>query len=239
MSNKQRRQLEIKQRTLDDLPRNRIRIGMCFYEMMYTSFFEHFLNIEGWANKGIAIAKSAYLQEGHNRIVREALKSDDWDYLLWLEQDTFPPVEILRHVELYEDPIIASLYFQREKPFQPLAYHDDGLNITHLTPSELIPMLAKPGLYPADVVPMGCTAVRRDVYEHMEREGILWYDLKRRPDNNDIVSDDTYFCRNARKLGYQPLISTATICRHRGQWDIDEHIYRSWVMKSIQVSQAS
>ena len=229
MSNKQARAL----RRIEDIPRNRLRIGMCFYEIMYTSFFEHFLSIKGWADKGIHTTRSAYLPEGHNRIVREALKATDWDYILFLEQDTLPPLDILYHVELYQDPIIASLYFQREKPFQPIAYHDDGLNIHHLSPQELVPMLEKPGLYPADVVPMGCTAIHRSVFEHMRDAGVLWFDTQRRPDNGDLVSDDTYFCRQVRKLGYQPLISTATICKHRGQWDIDEHIYLSWFQRLL------
>lgn len=233
MSNKQKRAFAKPQLP----PPNMLVVGLCVYDLMYAQFFEHFLKLQGWANKHIAISRNAYLPDGHNRLVKGALaRTEPWDYMVFIEQDTLPPVEIFWHMELYQDPIIASLYFKKQMPPDPVAYHDDGLNITYLPPSEIVPMLQKPGLYPVDIVPMGCTAIRRDVLEHFQREGILWFDTGRREDNADLVSDDVWFCRNARKLGYQPLLNTATICTHVGNWEVTAETYRAWLRREIEIN---
>src|SRR5207237_7535101 len=78
-----------------------------------------------------------------------------------------------------------------------------------------------------DVVPMGCTAIRRDVFENWPKD-TAWFSAPTSPANGKQMSDDVWFCRHAQEQGYPIKVDTRIIAKHWGFVGIDQRMYISW-----------
>lgn len=236
---------------------NKLLIGICLYEWMPSSFFEHFLSLQNLATCPIAIQKGVYLPMAHNNLIHQALQlpKDSWDYLVWIEQDTLPPVDILRHMAHYTQPVVASLYFSRNQPPRPIAYEwvdMDKSVIANIHPDSMVPMLKTRGLYKVGAVPMGCTAIRRDVLEARAKTNKPWYDTTQLPPiewvnlqgteqearesisgQHRFLGDDVYFCKWATEMGYDLYLNTATVCEHIGEIRVNDRLYIAWLEQQL------
>lgn len=231
-----RRKLEV---VRGEFRKARILCLMPCYEMVYRRWFEHLLTLPRWERINYGIVSGATLPDSHNRVVKEALQRDDWDYILWLEQDVLPPRDVFERVELYQQEIVGALMVRRAFPPQPLVFHDfyeAGGGCPPYEWSELRPWINQPGIYPVDIVHMGCTAIRRDVFEKI---GEQWYAT---PNNSDssVMTDDIYFCRNARKHGFKVYLDTAMQCAHVGpvEWTVEMGMHWYASMKEAEAMDA-
>lgn len=218
---------------------NRIMIAIPLGELGYSRFWQMLMaqvKHLGWhMDQSLIVSNSGqYLPGAHNKMIAECLKRDDWDYMLWLEHDHEFPSNLLELVGHYTDPIVGGLYFNRvpEDP-QPVVYNwnADRTAIRRLQPYEMYKLLEKPGLHTVDVVPMGCTAVRRDVLETWPNE-LPWFHApggQRR--DTDQMSDDVWFCRQAQELGWPIKVDSRIIAKHYGLVAFDAGYYIAWVNK--------
>jgi len=78
----------------------------------------------------------------------------------------------------------------------------------YLLPSELIPMLQEPGLYPVDFVPSGFTFIRRRVLENWPADLKPWYETIADTDDVAGAGDDVRFSKLAQRQGYQCYLDT-------------------------------
>lgn len=66
----------------------------------------------------------------------------------------------------------------------------------------------------ADVVGLGFTLTRREIYEKMPKPWFHW-------DMPDEISEDFYFCEKVRALGYQIRVFTDLRLRHLGEFGLN------------------
>jgi hypothetical protein len=204
-------------------------LGYSMFWQMLTGTVKHF----GWHvdNNLFMTTSGQYIQDAHNSMVKAALEIPGWNYLLFLEHDHVFPSNLLETVAEYTDPVVGALYFNRvyNDP-QPVCYYWNPTRtaIGRLQPYQVAPLLEKRGLYEVDVVPMGCTAIRRDVFENWPKD-IPWYASPTSAKNGKAMSDDVYFCRHAQEQGYVIKVDSRIIAKHVGLIDVDERMYVAWV----------
>lgn len=215
---------------------NRIMIAIPLGELGFSRFWQMlFASVKhvGWhIDQSLVVSNSGqYLPGSHNKMIAECLKRDDWNYLLFLEHDHEFPNDLLERVGHYTDPIVGGLYFNRvpDDP-QPVAYNwnSNRTAIKRLQPYEMYHILDKPGLYDVDVVPMGCTAIRRDVLENWPEE-VPWFHAPgsdRR--DTDQMSDDVWFCRKAQEQGWSIKLDSRVTPTHFGIVPIHAGYYVKW-----------
>jgi hypothetical protein len=129
---------------------------------------------------------------GRNTCVEQALdKGAEW--LLFLDDDHVFGPGLLNRLLAHEKPIVGSLYLQRQKPFQPIAYtHKDeedvyhNIKLTDYKSDELIEVAA---------VGTGGMLIRSEVLRTMEHP---WFEHGR-------ASEDLIFCDKVHELGLGPI----------------------------------
>jgi hypothetical protein len=175
----------------------------------------------------------AYIQDAHNQAVEKALNIPDWTHLLWLEYDHEFPENLLEYIAHWPDhPIIAGVYPARkvEAPL-PIVYkwNEDRTFIQTLQPYELAPMFEKPGLHKVDVVPMGCTMIRRDVFEKWPEDIPCYAVATNKKRTGGVMGDDVWFCRHAQDQGYDIYVDTNLAVGHYGLLPYTMQLYIAWV----------
>lgn len=217
--------------------RNRIMIAIPLGELGYQRFWQMLmgqLRHLGWhMDQSLVVSNSGqYLPGSHNKIIAQALKRDDWDYMLFLEHDHEFPANLLELVGEYTEPIVGGLYFNRvpEDP-QPVVYrwNPDRTAIRRLQPWEMYKLFDERRLHEVDVVPMGCTAVRRDVLETWPEEVPWFHAPGANARDTDQMSDDVWFCRHAQDFGWRIYCDSRVIAKHYGLVAFDERYYIAWV----------
>lgn len=133
---------------------------------------------------------SAMTDYNRNDIVTKHLAHTS-DAIMWLDDDTVPQPATLERLLMVDAPVVLGVYHRRGPPFDPLAYKR--------MPSRLYTPLKSyqiGEIVPVDSVGMGCTLVRREVYEEIQRQ----YRLFRRVENATIIAmheDDVVDARAA------------------------------------------
>lgn len=192
----------------------------------------HTVNGYGWhVQRGLWSSHSgAYVHDTHVKLVKDALKIEGWDRMLFLEDDhDFQPDMLFKHSH-YSQPVVGGVYVQRkvEEPL-PVFYNWDNGRHNALRPSkeQMARMFEHRGLHEVDVVPMGCTSIRRDVLENWP-EGIPMFFSPVNPANGATMSDDVWFCRKAQEQGYQIYVDTSNRAAHYALFPIDDSYFIRW-----------
>jgi len=204
-------------------------IGYSFFWQMLTGAVKHI----GWHidNQLLMTNSGQFLPDSHNSMVKAALAIPGWNYLGFLEHDHSFPSNMLELASDYTDPIVGGLYFNRmaEAP-EPIVYYWNSTRtaIGRLQPFQMAPILEKRGLYVVDVVPMGCTFIRRDVFENWPKD-VPYFAAPTSQLNGKQMSDDVFFCRHAQEQGYEIKVDSRIEPKHWGLIGVDSRYYTSWV----------
>jgi hypothetical protein len=202
-------------------------------ELGYTQFWQGLALVEGYGwhlwKKRVLIHSGGYIHNAHNTMAKEALKIPGWRRLLFLEHDHgFPPDVLYRHAQ-YTQPIVAGTYVLRDlnSPL-PVFYNWDAgrHNALHPNAADVKYMLDNPGLHEVDVVPMGCTSIRRDVLESWQDDQPMFNSFTN--PRGATMSDDVWFCRIAQDAGWTIYVDTSLKVNHLVLTPIDDRYFVRW-----------
>lgn len=128
---------------------------------------------------------------GRNNLVRESLETGS-EWLLFLDDDQAFQPDLLVRLLQHEQPIVASLYMQRQVPFAPVAYtHQDSETFT-VTPLYLNDYLTDHGLVEVAAAGTGGMLIRSEVFRKLDDP---WFE-------HGHASEDLIFCEKARDAGF-------------------------------------
>lgn len=152
----------------------------------------------------IALAKS------HNKCRLKALE-DGYDYLLHLESDVFPPIDVIERLLAHKKPIVGALYHietgeRSTLMIQQLEEFGDAHRETNnLWETDLefvngeVKKIFSCGL--------GCVLIHRSVLEKVQF----------RCDENSPVHPDSFFYNDLDAKGIDVYVDTSIYCEHRNQ----------------------
>jgi len=190
------------------------------------------VNGYGWfVHRGLWNSQSgAYIHDNHTKLVKDALKVPGWNRLLFLEDDhEFADDMLYKHAH-YTQPVVSGLYVLRsvDNPMPVFFEWDTGRhNAVHPSKERMKCMLENRGLHEVDVVPMGCTSIRRDVLENWPAEVPMFFSPIN-PANGATMSDDVWFCRKAQEQGYQIYVDTSNRVAHYALFPLDDTYFIRW-----------
>lgn len=144
-----------------------------------------------------------------------------FQYVFFLDDDTIPPPDAILKLMAHKKPIVSGLYYRRNIPIQPVMLRElpDGNKqwVTEIDPGVSVDQ----PLMEVDYVGAGCLLINRDVLLSLPpmSNRCHWFDWTiDRTDlpENERMSEDFNFCRNARKNGFPIFVDTSVHCRHVG-----------------------
>lgn len=162
--------------------------------------------------------RGIYLHYQRAQLALEALEDERVTHILYADADqSFPPWTMTRLLQ-HDLPLVCGLVMMGSWPFNYLVYDFDKDNgrytAVELTDAESFPYLKEQyrhKLLEADAAGMGCSLVRRDVFDNIKKP---WFDTPIRKDMTGMLGEDLFFSRRLREAGYRVFIDTSVICEH-------------------------
>lgn len=153
------------------------------------------------------------ISHNRNTIVQSFLQRKEFDYLIMIDNDIVPPVNILNLVDFQKDIITPTMFMYQQKAIIPLILErkSDGLYTTKSFEGE-------EGLTECDAVGTGCIVLSRKVLEAVKHPFQNEYDA----DGIKLFGLDIAFCRRAKALGFKVYCHLDYLCSHWTSLDLKD-----------------
>lgn len=149
------------------------------------------------------------------KLVKQAIEAEA-THVLFLDADMRFPVDAATRLLEHGKPIVAANYCTRSFPMQPVAFAADASRVpTRATSS---------GLEEVAAVGMGCMLIAMEVFRAIERP---WFAIGYSRATHGYEGEDVFFCRAARRAGFQVWIDhdLSKEVRHTGTVDFAHEHY--------------
>lgn len=148
------------------------------------------------------------LAESHEELRKYAIRND-YDYLLHLESDVFPPCDVIQRLLIHDLPIVSAMYmidFGKDSHLMSQEMEEIGsLRETRNLKDGQDLISINGGLQKTFHCGLGCVLIRRDVLEQIQ---FRW-------EKGAIIAPDGMFAFDTDGLGFQKYIDTTILCEHR------------------------
>jgi glycosyltransferase involved in cell wall biosynthesis len=135
-----------------------------------------------------------------------------YDYLFSVDSDIVLPSDSLRKMIDADKDIVTGLYIQRIPNTHTIeVYMVNPTGGLSNIPQELL--FQHNGLVEVAGCGFGCCLVKGDVFRRMEYPHFYYQSAL---DHKNTVSEDVYFCKKARDLGFRVWADTTIVCDHKG-----------------------
>lgn len=141
------------------------------------------------------------IDRGYTEAVLQAIR-DGATHLMCIEDDTFPPLDAIERLLAHDKDIVCGWYPKRQpgpRVGVPIVL-ENGKRKTLDNPDDTN------GLVELYTVPMGCTLIKTDVFQHIE---MPWFVT------TGQLTQDSFFSQKARDAGYTLWCDTSIRCEHR------------------------
>ena len=138
----------------------------------------------------LATQQGAVLHENRWRLVQMARRVHA-DFLFFLDADIACADTTIARLLAHEKPIVGAAYLARQQ--------DRRESTVSLLPDGKTPGPIPTEPFEAYAVPLGCTLIALEVFEKVPQP---WFAYEYSEDGNVSVSEDTRFCREARRAGF-------------------------------------
>lgn len=165
-----------------------------------------------------------------NEICAAALK-DRFDYLLFLDCDMVHPPELLERLLFIEQPIATARYHLKKPPFSACVFMDDH---AEPGPHHYRTVHFGRGVFEVHACGAGALLIRGDVLRKLhEAHGHNWFRYQRndKPPRDFSVSEDIWFCEQARALGFSLWCDWELECGHITNHVIGKSFNDSYVLR--------
>jgi hypothetical protein len=160
----------------------------------------------------------AVLAESHEALRQYAIRND-YDYLLHLESDVFPPSDVIQRLMIHDLPIVSAMYmidFGKDSHLMSQEIEELGqLRETRNLKDGQDLISINGGLQKTFHCGLGCVLIRRDVLEQIE---FRW-------EQGAMIAPDGMFAFDTNGLGFNKYIETSVLCEHRNNDVVTEKNY--------------
>ena len=187
---------------------------------------------QGMRVEDMGIIVRTVVHWARNELVRAALPLESivdgkpFTHFMWLDsyhifnRDLI--CQLARHFARPEVDIISALYFNRNKPYLPVAYVQD----TNENPYTHYPLVEVPNcLCEVDAVGFGAVMTKREVFEKMEDP---WFHMTGR--GGEHVGEDMSFCVHAKQAGFRVFLDGQYKLGHFAEKEVvTESVYKKYL----------
>ena len=146
-----------------------------------------------------------------NAIVQDFLQRKDFDYLMMMDGDNVPTVNILNLVDFQKD-IIGPLGFSyQQNKCMPMVLKRNKEGIYHA-----LQFKGNEGLVEVDAIGSGCIIISRKVLEKLR------YPFRNEYDRDGVkkLGNDISFCQRAKELGFRAYCHLDYVASHHVTFDL-------------------
>lgn len=151
----------------------------------------------------------------------------DRDYLLFVDDDTIPPMNVLEMVN-YQKPVIAApVYIYQGGMLVPNIFRKAFVNQLGYVPWQGCEFT---GLQKVEAVGTGCVLIHRSVFSHIEKP---FFKTEMDTQGLKVLGEDLYFSKKVGEAGIEIWADTDKICGHIKTVDLASIAlqYRKLLMK--------
>lgn len=207
-------------------------------ELGYSEFWARLLDADAPLRKDfgqlmqkgrVLVGANPYAHTNVYQLIQRALQIPGWKRVLVLEHDHEFPPDVFRKHAGYKEPIVGGLYVLRDitEPVPVIFKWDSTRSNAELYNAvELKAMLEERGLHEVDVVPLGCTSIRRDVLETWPEDRPLFSSYTN--PRGKAITHDVWFCRIAQDAGWPIHVDTSMRVQHYARVPIDDSYFLKW-----------
>jgi glycosyltransferase involved in cell wall biosynthesis len=150
----------------------------------------------------------ANIAQNRTNGIKTATEKYDTKWVFFVDDDmVVPPDCIIRMIEADKD-IVSGFCVLRKKPFTPCAWMHDPDNPKFY---KSISEWPDDSLIKVDAVGGACMLVKTEVFRHIKRPWFHFYS-----DRDMDMGEDIFFCRKAKRKGYDIWLDTGLIIGHVG-----------------------
>lgn len=189
----------------------KLAVGLIFYKKVSAAWVMNWLSVDktpvaetGAVNFGTVIVAL-------NTLITGALTQPGWDRFVIVEDDMIMPLDALNRIAGHHAPeqdIVGSVYFSHRAPHEVNAYIMHEGRHAALAPKTVQDWCAKPGIYQVDAVGGGFVSIARHVLEQWDTT-VPMFNI-----DDQILTQDLWFCREAKKQGFKVWLDTSIVCQH-------------------------
>lgn len=143
-----------------------------------------------------------------NFAVDSFLKNTDREYLLFVDDDTIPPVNILSMVKHNKLICGAPVYIYQGGMLVPNLFRKNYVNQLGYVPWQ---GCEYQGLQKIDAIGTGCVLIHRKVFDYLEKP---YFKTEIDANGMKVIGEDLYFCKKATDAGLEIWADTDKICGH-------------------------
>lgn len=197
-----------------------MKLGICvpMYTVVPASFVVNFIhrlmelhtNGRNYEVK-IYIEQSTVIDRARNLLTQRAL-NDGCDYIMFIDADMILPPNAIDNLIDMNLPIASGLYFQKGKPYLPVARlkrNEDDEDHRFLEDFEFGKIIKVAG------AGFGCVLIKANVFREIEYPWFK-FDWKEIRGKLEQIGEDLYFCDKAKDAGYDTYLNTGIVCSHFG-----------------------
>ena len=166
------------------------------------------LSLQDKYNLIISYPAEKPISNNRNKIVQEFLATPGMDYLLMIDGDIIPSINILNLADFQKDIIGALCFMYQQNMVIPIA-----LKRNPEGKYDVIQFRGDEGLSEVDAVGTGCIMISREVLEKVKHPFENIYD----PDGIKKYGLDISFCQKAKEQGFKVYSHLDYACSH---WSI-------------------
>lgn len=165
----------------------------------------------------------SYLQPvdaNRNKMVKSFLEDEDNEWLLMVDNDVVPPMNILEMVDYGKKVVSGTVTIKKKGVPQPVIVkqRDDG-KYRQIGLSEYYDEVGEDGLVEVDGVGTGCLLIHRSVLEEMSPP---WFKFVYNEDGTLKLGEDFYFGEMLRQNDVPMYVSSDHVCSHYRKTDLTE-----------------
>ena len=163
------------------------------------------------------------IENNRNQIVLDFLEKKEYEYLLMIDGDIIPPLNILDLANYQKDIVGAACFAFRQNSIVPLILKKEKDNSNMY---KVMEVEGTEGLIEADAIGTGCIMIHRRVLENKK----LKHPFRNYYDKNGIRNRglDLSFCQRAKEIGYKVYCHLDFTCSHWTIMDL-KTIYKTLI----------
>lgn len=156
-----------------------------------------------------------------NEMVKSFLEKEHAEWLLMIDSDIVPPVDILKMVE-HDKPIVSAVCTIKKGDVpQPVIVKEAGNNYRQVNIQEAVDEIDdETGLLEVEGVGTGAILIRRDVLEDMKPP---WFKFEYNEYGGLKLGEDFYFSRRCKQNDVDMFVDTTMITQHFKKTDLTEY----------------
>lgn len=132
------------------------------------------------------------------------------DYILFLDDDTIPPVNVIPKLLSHKKDIVSGLYFSKQEPHFPQIFLENKENKGRF---DSIGEYEKDKLIEVDACGAGCLLISKEVFKKLKKP---YFQFIPRGEDSPRMGEDFYFCKKAKEAKFKIYCDTSIVCGHLG-----------------------